>query len=311
MSKFARLLIAATLSIPVLTRAETCQLPTGGPVTRVLFKSSENCAFAEDLAQALANLSRHFPQAPPVTLIIGEEATNASFDNGHIIWLPQVLISTDQNGQIQKSQRSQLLQVVVHEYGHALLNIALKRNFATEWGALYDSFASLSTEAEQNILEKITPRGIRRRGGELAQTEEFQLYYKNIPAYSELYSDTLTVFAFNDLSAMKKALHFARQNERKALQIQLRDFANDHRLEDVEKANDPHSRLSLVRSYLGKKWKTLNLEGKRQLLFALEDAIVRALKADLKRTTPLSTLEMNQQLIDFLEGHSLRSVKQK
>lgn len=311
MSKFARLLIAAALSIPALTHAEACQLPPGGPVTRVLFKSSENCTFAEDLAQALANLSRHFPQAPSVTLIIGEEATNASFDNGHIIWLPQVLISTDQNGQIQKSQRSQLLQVVVHEYGHALLNIALKRNFATEWGALYDSFASLSTEAEQNILEKITPRGIRRRGGELAQTEEFQLYYKNIPAYSELYSDTLTVFAFDDLSAMKKALHFARQNERKALQIQLRDFAMDHRLEDVEKANDPHSRLSLVRSYLGKKWKTLNLEGKRQLLFALEDAIVRALKADLKRTTPLSTLEMNQQLIAFLEGHSLGSVKQK
>lgn len=303
MTYFSRLLVTVTLSFPLLASGQSpCQLPPEGPVTRVLFKSAENCAFAEDLAHLLTQLRQQIPQAPPVSLVISAESTNASFDNGHIIWLPQVLVSADPYGNKQTSQPSQLLQVVVHEYGHAILNVALKKHFTKELGNLYEAFEAISTEAEQNLIEKITSRGVRQRGGELAQTEEFKLYFQHIPAYSELYADTLTVYAFDDLAAMKKALSFARQNKKKSLQIQLRDFTQDHSLEEIEKSHAVHSHLSLVRSYIGKKWKTLNSDGKRRLLFSLENAIIRALQENLKRTAPPSLQEMNQQLIRLMEN---------
>lgn len=302
MTTLKLLSLLMTLAFSSLAWSSDCELPSGGPVTRVLFKGAKDCVFAQSLAHKLLEVSQHFPESPKVTLVIGERSTNASFDNGHIIWLPRHLISVDPSGQEHIAETEQLLKVVVHEYGHALLNVTLKKHFTEEFSELYEGFASLSADAESNIIEKISPRGIRTRGGELAQTEAFQLYYKNIPAFSELYADALTVFAFDDTAAMKQALHFARQDARKSAQVRLRDFSIEHSLEEINNSNDDHTRLSLVRSYLGRVWQKKSALEKRELLEKLRAAIVVSLRENLHQSKMRSNGDRNMQVISHLEN---------
>ncbi len=294
---FASILISSQVSL-----AHPCALPRQGPVANILFRAGVNCALAEELANTLADLAQSYPlAAPKVTLSIGDKATNASFDNGHIIWIPQTLYFADASGRTQNARPEQFSAVVVHEYGHAVLNVALKKAFDEDLGSLFDSFQELSTEAEENILLKISPRGFRNKGSKVANTDEFQVYNRNIPAYSELFADALAVFYFNDPSVMKNALAFAKISPDKSLQVKLRDFAVSHSLDSLKETNDVHTKLSLVRSHLGTQMLGKTLYERRQLLEKLQAAILKSLALDLRRAETLSIEQLNQQMIELLK----------
>lgn len=281
---------------------QECQVSQGGPVKEVLFTAEVNCHLAEILAETLANTAEFAPRQPPVTLIIGDRAGNASFDNGAVIRIPQFMFFTDSKGNIFPASNDQLQKVVVHEYGHAILKELWKHEFAQEFAELFEDLESLSSLVVENTRDKIASRGVRQRGQQLAMSEAYSLFYKYLPAYSELYADALTVLSFADSSAMFQALNFAHLSEEKALSVELRDFSKQHDLRNIEKTKDAHTRLSLVRSYLGRMMQNLNQEGRKALLARLEQAITLAVREELRSPGQTSALGENLRLIEFLQN---------
>lgn len=282
--------------------AQECRLEGDGPVKEVLFTAQVNCHLAEILAKTLQKTAEFSPRKPEVTLIIGDKAGNASFDNGSVIRIPQFMFFTDSQGNTFPASNDQLEKVVVHEYGHAVLKELWMHEFAQEFAELFEELEILSDLAVENTKNKISGRGVRQRGQLLATTEAYSLFYKYLPAYSELYADALTVLYFNDTNAMFEALHFARLSEEKALNVELRNFSKQHDLRDVEKVKDAHTRLSLVRSYLGRMMQNLNQEGRQALLARLEQAITLAAREELRSPGQTSALGENLRLIELLQN---------
>lgn len=278
-----------------------CPLPPAGPVQNVLFTGSQNCPFALVMAQTLLDVTQTFQKGPPVTLVIGDKARNASFDTGHIIRIPQRLVFADKEGDDFQAEDRQLLTVVVHEYGHAILKEVWKKEFADTFGEMFADLEDLSNNAERNLTEKISSRGMRKRSEEIASQPAYRLYFLTLPAYSELYADALAVYYFNDPSVMYKALYFPSMPADKARLVVPRDFARQHSLEDLTSAKDEHTKLSLVRSFLGAGYQALSNEEKRTRLDKLEKAITRSIHIDLQRKTAPDIAEMNQRLIRFLQ----------
>lgn len=281
---------------------QECQVGGGGPVKEVLFTAEVNCHLAEILAVTLHKTAQFSPRQPDITLIIGDRAGNASFDNGSVIRIPQFLFFTDSKGNVFPASNDQLEKVVVHEYGHAVLKELWKTEFADEFSELFQDLELLSSLAVENTKNKISGRGVRQRGQQIAMTDAYSLFYKTLPAYSELYADALTVLYFADSTAMFKALHFAHLSEEKSLSVELRDFSQEHRLSKVEKSNDAHTRLSLVRSYVGRMMRNLDEVGRKELLARVEQAITLAVREELRSPGQTSALGENLRLIEFLQN---------
>ncbi|GEM_PF-3772939 len=282
--------------------AQECRIEGDGPVKDVLFTAQVNCHLAEILAKTLQKAALFSPRQPDISLIIGDKAGNASFDNGSVIRIPQFMFFTDRAGNTFPASSDQLEKVVVHEYGHAVLKELWKREFAQEFATLFADLESLSSIVVENTKKKISGRGVRQRGQQLAMSEAYSLFYKTLPAYSELYADTLTVLYFAESGAMFQALHFAHLSEEKSLGVELRDFSKQHDLRSIEKTNDAHTRLSLVRSYLGRMMQNLDKEGRQALLARVEQAITLAAREELRSPGQTSALGENLRLIELLQN---------
>lgn len=277
----------------------SCQLPTSGPVQNLIFvaKPSEaSCQLAQDLAQTLSDVGRTFAMSPSVTLVIGEQAGNASFDNGHIIRIPQRLVFSDSQGNQYQADTEQLKAVVVHEYGHAILKEIWAQDFREEFGELFAGLEEVSQIAETNLELKISSRAVRQMSAQLANSEAYGLYFKTLPAYSELYADTLAVLFFNDPSVMYKALHYPQIPANKEVFVGPRDFAKDHSAEQLHAHPDEHTKLSLVRSFIGKHMNA-DLDQKRSLLKRLGRAITLSIREDLASEKSSSLEETNARLL--------------
>lgn len=283
-------------------QAHNCDITQSKSVKHVFFTGSENCEFASSLTETIDHVSSHFEAPPTINLVIGDRATNASFDNGKMIRVPQHLFSRDNEGREHNATEEQLKTVMIHEYGHALLNERWKEDFAEEFSELFEGLLTVSQMGEENFIHNIKSQGVRRQGQNLAATDMFAQYYKVMPAYQELYADTLAVIITNDLSGMRKAMSFAVNDPRHVDSVKLRDFAVEHSLEEILQNNDAHTKLSLVRSYLGKRLSTMNMNQKFRLLAQLESAMTVVIKPILENDELPSAEKANQDLIELLEA---------
>lgn len=282
----------------------SCLLPASGPVQKLIFVANPTpaaCQLAQDLADTLTSVSRTFQMSPKVTLVIGEQAGNASFDNGHIIRIPQRLLFADSLGNQYQANTDQLKAVVVHEYGHAILKEIWAQDFHEEFGELFANLEEISELAETNLELKISSRAVRQMSSQLANSDAYGLYFRTLPAYSELYADALAVLFFNDPSAMYKALYYPQIPPSKEVFVGPRDFAKDHSADDLHAHPDEHTKLSLVRSVIGKHM-SADIEQKRLLLKRLERAITLSIREELYSETPPSLEEANRRLL----GHFLK-----
>ncbi|UXR63814.1 hypothetical protein EZJ49_12150 [Bdellovibrio bacteriovorus] len=293
------LLTFTTLS--ATAQESPCPLPSEGPVQNLIFvakPTEENCRLAQDLVDTLDQVRRTFLMAPPVTLVIGEQAGNASFDNGHIIRIPQHLVFSDAQGGTYQANTEQLKTVVVHEYGHAILKEIWAQDFNEEFGELFTGLEEISTIAETNLELKISSRAVRQMSAQLANSDAYSLYFKTLPAYSELYADALAVIFFDDPAVMYKALYYPQIPANKEVYIEPRNFAHEHSAEQLHAHPDEHTKLSLVRSFIGKNMPA-NPEQKRHLMKRLERAMTLAIRDELSTTSTPSLEEANTRLLHY------------
>lgn len=306
MSSFRYFLVFAVSLVALKSPAQSvpssaCAGQAIAPLREVIFyKTSEDCTLFRRLNRVLTNLTERLTPGPTVSLILRDKATNASFDNGHIIWLPKALYARSGPDQEHVATPSQLATVLVHEYGHALLKVRLEQEFHQDFNGLFWELADISAESLENIRLGISSRGIQARGNHLAGTEEFQIFFKHYPAYSELYADLVAILYFDDPSAMSSAMNFAAHGRFQS-SVTLRDFGRENTMEEIITSNDPHTALSLARSHLGKWVRTKrSWEEKKQLLKTVEDIIVENLRKDLQEEEIRSIQEINAAITKAL-----------
>lgn len=293
--------LLATKTLARTSPSVACEGQAVAPLREVIFyKTSEDCTLFRRLNQVLTNLTERLSPGPTVSLILRDKATNASFDNGHIIWLPKTLYARSGPDQEHAATPSQLATVLVHEYGHALLKVRLEQEFQEDFGGLFWELADISSESLENIRMGISSRGIQARGNHVAATEEFQIFFKHYPAYSELYADLVAILYFDDPSAMSSAMNFAAHGSFRN-SVTLRDFGRENSLEEIVASNDPHTALSLARSHLGRWVRTKrSWEEKKQLLKAVEDIIVDNLRKDIYSEASRSIQDINASITKAL-----------
>ena len=109
----------------------------------------------------------------------------------------------------------------------------------------------------------------------------------------------MAVLFFNDPSVMYKALHYPQIPANKEVFVSPRDLAKDHSAGDLHAHPDEHTKLSLVRSFIGKHMNT-DLEQKRLLLKRLDKAITLSIREDLESGNSPTLEEANARLLRHL-----------
>jgi len=127
-----------------------------------------------------------------------------------------------------------------------------------------------------------------------------RLYKIYATPYEELYADTVAVYFESNPSALTHALYFNEMTQTEYDYIKFRDFSNSYAKKDADWMRDEHSRLSYVRSFIGKNMMPRNLSDARKFLSILENAIVQSLRIDFARKTELEVIPANDQLIKIL-----------
>ncbi len=246
----------------------------------IFLKTEKDCELFSKLEQEVVAVQRFAVGTPKLTLVIREENTNASFDNGRLIWLPKKLILT-QGGRQSVASYDQLKVAFIHEYGHALLHERFKAELGSEFGSLLAQLDDLSLLAVSNLLLDERSMALRRMGAAIAASQDFEIYAKIITGLTELYADVITVLAFSDGEAMSGAItpEHAKDSESLPKNIRMRSFVHQHSIGDIEENKDAHTQYSLVRSFLGPQLLKLKTDAeKRQFLLKLEEVIIEATK---------------------------------
>lgn len=245
-------------------------------------------------------------KAPNVGIVINEKSTNAGFDNGYLVFVSKGLYSVNPGGGFLQASKSEISYVFLHEYGHAVLNMRLKREFNSHLSNLFTEFEKVSQNTIANILNKKPSLSTRKFGESLSTTKEFKFYAENIASLSELYADLFAVLATDDLDIMVKALNFAKNTPDEKSRMNLRGFSSQHRVADIMYHGDVHSEYSLVRSFLGKVLASgMNLHSKKYLLQTVENKIINIINLELNNFLKLNVQEKNELLIEQLKSDSI------
>lgn len=297
------------MSFPLTTLGQSvvgdCDLPTKA-LEKVLFlRMQADCDFARETTAILQRIEGFTPRLPRVSLVIREKSTNASFDNGVLIWMPKVFEIPQKDGSVAYATTQGLQTALAHEYGHAILNEAIKEHLDVEWGSVFSSLMDISLISYDNLVANQSSMAIRRAGGQLGANEEFMSMMALMPSYSELYADVVAIFAnAGNLKAMQQAIYLEEGGGHRH-----RDFSSMPSSAAIAAEKDPHTSLSMTRYYLGTIIPQMQTdEQKRSFLLLLEAAIVESLKEDYLNPFDLNKARvevverLNQRLIQKIQG---------
>lgn len=264
----------------------------------VLFTPDASCEAAQDMAAVLQSVQDQFGVPAPVTMVMEPRYDNASFDDGHMIEIPVQFVHETRFGKSAYGDLAQLEVIVIHEYGHAILSQILKKNFAEEFKSIFAELERISAYRENSIIkENKSPKVTYNFGDEKA----YERYAQIMVPYSELFADTIAVYSLNEPGAMVRALYFDDLSRQEYNYIKLRDFSVEHTLKDLENYTDPHSKMSITRSYIGKNLMPKNAEEKIKYFNILQKSIIAAIRLDLAKKDIPTLEQANTQLIDLIE----------
>jgi hypothetical protein len=235
--------------------------------TIILQPADSSCEMAKEMARLLLDVSTQFQRSTSLTLKFGGMMDNAGFDGEDLIRIPAQITFTDHFNEIP-GYRAQLDAIVVHEFGHALMLKVWQREFP------------------EIFKKKIEDRGE---------------YIKYLIAYDELFADVVAVFYFQNANAIFESLYFPQMKDKAYRYVKLRDFSRQHTLDEIQQFADSHTKLSLVRSFIGLHLMPQTVSQKIKYLKLVEDAIVSSAKIDIVTRSAPSDKEANERMIQFMK----------
>lgn len=271
----------------------------------IFYKTANDCEFLSEILTPINQAARFFNKQVNLALFIQERGTNASFDNGQIVWLPKNLYAYDDKSNVYSASRKDLSPILLHEVGHAFLHERLKAEFGSEFEELFTQLQNISdnTLRDAEAKRKSSVSSLRVNSY-LADTTEFKRYLKYIVGYAELYADTVSVLYFNDPDVMSNALQFSTYNSFDKPFIQARSFSQNHSFLNAHNALKVHTEFSFVRSYLGVLLKKTFFKSQRvAILKALENAIIEQIKEEMSLETFPDLAMRNTNLVRKIEAH--------
>lgn len=292
----SRLTIALILIIVAAQAHAACEPDVEGPVQKIhLVSTQATCEDAQIFARELQKLSDQLGRSAQVTLVYGGRMKNAGFDDSRIIRIPHVFVHHGPRGEEVAGQSHQLNAIVAHEYGHALLSKIWRSEFKEDFEAIFNELDYSSEQTESAIIskEEVYPPKFLSSG-------DYQAYVKTMAPYSELYADVIAVYFYDDRSVMLNSLYFDEAHDWYFRYLELRDFSKTHKESYVGGFTDPHAKLALVRSYIGRELMPKNVQQKRKYLTWIEQAITQSVRDDIKVNKVPNTLEANKRLIHYL-----------
>jgi len=302
MKKLALLLLisALTQTSSALAKCDNLQQRLFSQIR--FYQTAQDCSFLEEVLKPLEQVSDFFKNRLNLALFIQGRGTNASFDNGQIVWIPKKLYAYNDKQQIVYAKNTDLSAILLHEVGHAFLHERLKLEFGEEFGDLFSQLQHVSDITLKSSASGSRPSmSTRRIGQHISETSDFQKYLKHMVGYAELYADLVSVVYFNDPDIMYKSLDFATHTEFERKYIQARSFSRNHKAQKAAEAT-VHTEFSPVRSYLGLRMKQISSDCERVLLLEqLEDAIVEQMRQELVMTKLPELSIRNHNLIQKLK----------
>ena len=281
-------------------RAAVCE-GVRGQIQDVLFLKEPACEFAKEISDVINQMSGIFGGPPPVTLVFGGETDNASFDMGHMIQLPYHMIFFNRYGQEFPVPRASVITSAAHEYGHAIFQERLKKEFGTEYGKAFAALVEASDIKEKSFRSQAGDDDFKKFNAELCKMPEYQALNSFTTAYSEFYADLLAVYFFKDKSAMFSALYYDDMNDHDFNYVKMRDFGSSPSLRYQSMMEEDHSKLAFVRTYVGKSLWPKSEKQAKVYAEKILTAIVSVLKKDLLSGKSPSYQDMNKNLIAELK----------
>lgn len=277
----------------------------GGVVTEVRFQADLNCDLARELSDIFNGMAQRFGEAPSVRLLVGVSSDNASFDNGSVVQVPVQLVFSGTYGREHSVPAASLYAAAAHEYGHAIFHEKVRRHFP-QYKDLFAGLAEISDlkwRAEQSV------ESLRARYSELMENESYQSFMRHLTAYAEFYADTVTVFYFNDKSAMFKALYYGAMTDFQYQYVRMRDFDSEVSVQWEHLLYEDHAKLAYARSYVGKNLWPQDATQVSRFANLIAQEVLRTLGHDIIQQEPTDYLSANEELIRNLSlyisaGHS-------
>jgi hypothetical protein len=303
MIKFILSIAVAQVLSSAASAATTAVCPgVQGVVSDAIFIADTNCVVVDSLASEINRMQKLFG-GPAVTLVVGSLKDNASFDGGHLIQLPYQMTMYSNYGMSYQIPLAGLVSISAHEYGHAIFDERLKKEFATEFGPLFKKMEEISGMMEKDFRAKSVDQEQLANGmKELIDLPNYDMYARGFTPYAELYADLLTVYAENDKSAILNALYYNEMDDMSFAYSRSRDFGSDPNPQyDRYMMSDDHSMFEYVRSYIGKNLWPQNDEQKKIYAQKIGDAIIKVFKENVKNRQAMGGEELNQQLITELK----------
>lgn len=276
-----------------------------GVVKDVIFTQENDCDLAKQIATIFNGMAKTFGVAPEVTIIFGGPLDNASFDLGHTIEIPYRMAFYGNYGQEYPVTMESLITSAAHEYGHAIFNEAVKKEFSSPFGEVLKKLEKIS-ERKSALLNGATDPSFPTDMSELMKSDIYRVMTKQLTPYSEFYADTLAVFFYQSKTAMLEALYYPEMDTYKYNFIRMRDFSSrpDPRWDYL--MSEEHAKLALTRTYVGESLWPANLSEAKLLAEKILKAILRVTRANIAKGEDLDPASANSQLIEALQQDSQR-----
>lgn len=251
-------------------------------INRVIFddkmvSKADACTFGLKVNQALLPLKTIYPGSPTVSIHLTDEFDNASYDNGTLLKLPLKFYSLDKDGvKVYKSEED-LMAIILHEYGHAVLAKYLNAHWDTF--SYYHEMGLKISELEQQMLlssHKALEEELASLKKDLMSPRDMRRLPKVITPYQELFADVVSTYLLNNKSAITDAITTSNDLIDMHLLYRARDFTGSD-LDLGKLAFFPHAYFFKARHFIGSElWPKDEKEMKKNILVLLE-AIVEEL----------------------------------
>lgn len=324
-----------------MTDFAACDEKAYGVVLDYIYAPSsenKNCLFIKNSLEAINRATRIAPLSTRIRLFIGPYAdNNASFDMGSGLHLSHefgVFMPSDSFSDSASYQRvyvDEHMDIIVHEYGHALFAELLDQRIPghAAYHKKWSHISSLNFEKaksqiklaqSESWLEKSKlSREINRLAKEIDQNyrelvPEGKKQRQSAPAlrlatltspYHELFADAFAVFNSNDKNAIQEALAHDRMTtaDLSYHRVATRSFEDAFELSPRLSYHVPHAYFYKVRRFIGDRmWPTSDTQRKAYLVI-LADAIAEDIKDVMANKLPNDPEARNKGLIEKLQKH--------
>ncbi len=285
---------------------------------------SINCNLVEKTHLLVDDISSIFGESPEIYLFLDESSYAASFDQGHILNVPQRFFRKSKKGKLHIKSGDKILPIIAHEYGHAIFTKKLSDNLPLLKPIIFRR-AQISSKLRdvKQILEDVKNPNLtgQQRKLRLAQVqvkskeiseikktfqsrEIVQKVIKVIGPYHELFADIVSVYYYDDLEIMKETLSHPEYSESENNLVLRRSFSShEHEIDE----NDLHGILGAVRSHIGQYYMPSNNNEKKLFLNTIFSAIKSEIRFQLNPlNSPLSSEKLNSRLINKIDTEFLK-----